>query len=322
VKDDDLTINKTLFRFLVISEYSITAGSIVEQFNAARTIESAELALSNAKIELWGKDEEKKSSVPISYGDYLNTVFDKQNSDIVGKLITRMSVIIYEGNYDEKAKAKFNAIPGLFPEFAENLYKDMFGWVMDRVVSQCKTGKPAFISKLDFDSALAVHQRAYNQNASIPALSTPIDEAVVSGVVKKHNPDTYIRQLELIQVDFTDKCKAASDYLRTKEEIAKRAEKGLFTPNSMDDYHDRLRRSWSSARTRVRLSTGTDIEKGNLLLSETSDAALSARLQGADVPSFFGSGSLHALANAPKEKPEIGWHPQYETLLKGGIENE
>jgi hypothetical protein len=198
----------------------------------------------------------------------------------------------------------------------------MFGWVMDKVVTQCKTGKPAFISKNEFDSALSAHQRAYNQNASIPALSDPIDESVVSGVVTNPNPDTYIRQLELIELDFTDKCKAASDFLRTKEETARRAEKGLFIPNSMNEYMDRLKRSWSNARTRVRISVGTDIEKGTLLLAEASDTALTMKLQDTDVPSFFGTGSLHALANNPKEKPEIGWHPQYETLLKGGNENE
>jgi hypothetical protein len=210
----------------------------------------------------------------------------------------------------------------LYPEFSDDLYTDMFGWVMERVVTQCKTGKPAYISKHEFDSALVAHQRAYNQNSSIPALSSAIDYAVVSDVVKKPHPDTYIRQLELIEADFTDKCKAASDYLRTKEEIAKRAEQGLFTPDSMTDYTDRLKRSWSNARTRMRLSAGTDVEKGAFLFAATSDAALSTKLQGADVPSFFGDGSLHNLANAPIERPEIGWHPQYEALLNGGGNSE
>ena len=153
----------------------------------------------------------------------------------------------------------------------------MFGWVMNKVVTQCTTGKPAFISKHEFDSALSTHQRAYNQNASIPALSDPIDESVASGAVMNPNPDTYIRQLELIELDFTDKCRAASDFLRTKEETVRRAEKGLFIPNSMNDYMDRLKRSWSNARTRARLSTGTDIERGTLLLAETSDAVLTMK---------------------------------------------
>lgn len=321
IKNGDLSVNKAVFRFLVISEKNIEPGSVIAQLNTANTIELAKSALLNAKKELWGESEEKKGDIPPSYSDYLNAVFDKQNNDIICELITKMSVVIYESNYDEKIKKKFNAIPGLFSEFADNLYTDMFGWVTDKVVTQFRTGKPAFISKHEFDLALAARQRAYNQKVSIPALSNPIDEAVASSVVKNPNPDTYIRQLELIEADFTDKCKAASDFLRTKEETTKRAEKGLFITNSMNDYKDKLKRSWSNARTRARLSSGTEVEKGVLVLSEASDAALSMQLQGADVPSFFGSGSLHALANAPKEKPEIGWHPQYEKLLKGGIDN-
>jgi hypothetical protein len=319
---NDFPIDKTLFRLIVISEKDIADGSIVAEFNSANTIESAKRVLMNAQKGLWGNNEEKKNSIPASYRDYLSAVFDNEHRDTICKLIVKMAVILFEGDYDKKLKEKFNNIPTLFPEFAENLYTDMLGWVTERVVTQCKTGKPAYINKREFDAALSAHQRAYNQNVSIPALSAPIDDAVVSGVVTNPNPDTYIRQLELIEADFTDKCKAASDYLRTKEETIKRADKGLFTLHSMNDYTDRLKRSWSSARTRMRLSVGTEIEKGTLLLSETSEAALSMRLQGADVPSFFGSGNLHALANAPKEKPEIGWHPQYETLLKDGIENE
>jgi hypothetical protein len=318
----DLSIDQTVFRLIVISERNIAEGSIVAKFNSANTIELANKAWVYAKKELWGEDEEKKDSIPSSYCEYLKKVFDKRHSDIVCKLITKMSVVIFEGDYDEKLRRKFNAIPGLFSEFSENLYTDMFGWVTEKVIAQCKTGKPAYIYNHDFNSALMAHQRAYNQNVSIPALSAPIDEDVASGAVKNPNPDTYIRQLELIKADFTDKCKAASDYLRTKEETVKRAEQGLFIPNSMSDYIDKLKRSWNNTRTRVRFSMGTDIEKGSLLLSETSEAALLMKLQGVDVPSFFGSGSLHALANAPKEKPEIGWHPQYETLLKGDDDNE
>jgi hypothetical protein len=260
VLNGDLQIDKTVFRLIVIFEKNIVGGSIVAEFNNSNNIESAKSALMNAKKELWGESEEKRDSIPASYCDYLTAVFDDKHSDTICEIIAGMSVVIFEGDYDKKSKDKFNAIPGLFLEFAENLYTDMFGWVMERVVTQCKKGKPAYINKREFDSALAAHQRTYNKAAAIPALSTPIDDAVASGVVKNPNPDTYVRQLELIEADFTDKCKAASDYLRTKEETTKRAEKGLFTPRSMGDYTDRLKRSWGNARTRVRFLEGTDKE--------------------------------------------------------------
>ncbi len=322
VQKGDLLLNKTVFRFLVISENDVTSGSIADQFNNATTVGEAKIALFKAQKELWGENEEKKNSIPTSYCEYLNELFNPKHCDTVCELIAKMSVIIYKNDYDDKLKEKFKAIPALYPEFSDNLYTDMFGWVMNRVVIQCKKGKPAYISKSEFDSALVAHQRAYNQTASIPALSSPINEAVLSGVVKSPHPDNYILQLEFIEADFTDKCKAASDYLRTKEEISIRAEKGLFTPDSMIDYTDRLKRSWSNARIRMRYSPGTDVEKGTFLFSETSDAVLKMKLQGADVPSFFGCGSLHDLANLPTDRPDIGWHPNYEALLRSDNRNE
>jgi hypothetical protein len=322
VLNGDLPIEKTVFRLIVIAEKNIINGSLVTEFDKANTIELATLALLNAKKELWGKKEDKRDGISDSYCDYLNAFFDPQHEDIVCQLILKMSIVLFESDYDEKLRKKFNNIPGLFSEFSDYLYTDMFGWVMEKVVAQCKMGKPAYISKYDFDTVLAGHSRAYNQTASIPALSTEIDEAVASATVKKSHPDTYIQQLELIEADFTEKCKAAKDYLRTKEEIIRRAEKGLFIPSSLNDYSDKLVRSWSNARIRTSLSSGTDIEKGALLFSEVSSSALEMRLQGTDLPSFFGSGKLHDLANVPKEKPAIGWHPQYEALLNGGKENE
>jgi hypothetical protein len=38
------------------------------------------------------------------------------------------------------------------------------------------------------------------------------------------------------------------------------------------------------------------------------------KLQGLEVPAFFTPGSFHALA----EEKTVGWHPDYETLLRTG----
>ena len=64
-------------------------------------------------------------------------------------------------------------------------------------------------------------------------------------------------------------------------------------------------------------STASDsVSKGRTLYAKCNIAVTNRLLQGKTVPSFFGSGSLHSLANEPSEQPKIGWHPNYVDMLK------
>jgi hypothetical protein len=158
--------------------------------------------------------------------------------------------------------------------------------------------------------------RLYNQNASIPTITAEISEDAAA--FELSHQDTYIRQLDFIESNYDTKLQAASDYLRTKAETTERARKVLFAPQSLNDYYDRLKRKWRNSRDMLSTHVLFDTEKGQRLLAETSDYALDCRIQSCELPSFFGSGTLHSLANEPKECPSIGWHPKYEELLMAG----
>jgi Response regulator of the LytR/AlgR family len=62
------------------------------------------------------------------------------------------------------------------------------------------------------------------------------------------------------------------------------------------------------------LKTEDEVTRGNRLYAMCQESALTLRMDGKDIPNFFGSGSLQALANG-SDKPDIGWHPRYEELL-------
>lgn len=320
IKNNTLSIDSTVFRFIVISADDVKSGDIINAFNNSNNNNDAQSALTNARTVMWGENNKIKSNVPKSYNKYLIKIFDNANRAIVEKIIAKMTIVVYKDNYDEELKARFKGIPGLQEEYLDELYTYMYGWVSNNVVKICKTGSPAYISKDDFSAELAAQQRMYNQNNSIPTLSSSIDTDEAKSEVKQQ--DTYIRQLELIESNYDEKINAASDYLRTKAEVTARAEKGYFTPQSLDDYNDRLKRSWKSVRTEYGSTLISDAERGKQVFEKMCYLAINIRLQGADVPSFFGSGSLHALANAPMHQPEIGWHPDYENLLIGGSANE
>lgn len=320
VRSGSLVLDKTIFRMVVVSNHELDVGDIAGQFHGASTTEEAQKVLSSARLNIWGKDDVLRNQIPTSYGQYLEVLFSPDNEELVSEIISKIVLDIHEIDYDEKLIKKFNgqSIP---TEFADILFEYMLGWVTNKVNDYIKQGLPAVITSIDFRKALVAQSRMYNQRNSIPALSREItsDEART----EVENQDVYIQQLDLIQMDFDDKLEAASDYLRTKTETTIRAEKGLFTPQSLQDYNDKIYRLWKNKRTQLLLPmpAASDIIKGKQLYAQASEAVITSAFSNDAFPSFFGSGSLQALANKPCEEPKIGWHPSYKELLKGGMKS-
>ena len=312
IKDSSLELDNTVFRMVVSSNRNIESGEIISQFHDATTREMAKEALSTAKLSLWGENDDKKKEIPHTYRSYLDELFSSANEEKVIGIIAEFTLDVHENDYDEKLFDKFSAqtIP---PEFVDNLIVYMLGWVHERVNEYANQGVPALIKSEDYRNALVAQCRMYNQQNSIPALSETIADDTARTEVE--NQDVYIRQLDFIEEDFDAKLQAASDFLRTKAESTLRAEKGLFTPQSLQEYNEKLQRLWKSKQTQISLlAAATDVQKGKNLYAQTTEAAIT----NIELPTFFGSGMLQSLANEPQDEPAIGWHPRYKEILKGG----
>jgi len=312
IKDSSLELDNTVFRMVVSSNRNIESGEIISQFHDATTREMAKEALSTAKLSLWGENDDKKKEIPDTYRSYLDELFSSANEEKVIGIIAEFTLDVHENDYDEKLFDKFSAqtIP---PEFVDNLIVYMLGWVHERVNEYANQGVPALIKSEDYRNALVAQCRMYNQQNSIPALSETIADDTARTEVE--NQDVYIRQLDFIEEDFDAKLQAASDFLRTKAESTLRAEKGLFTPQSLQEYNEKLQRLWKSKQTQISLlAAATDVQKGKNLYAQTTEAAIT----NIELPTFFGSGMLQSLANEPQDEPAIGWHPRYKEILKGG----
>lgn len=313
VNKGDIVLKATTLRMVIVSNHILKTGNIAKQFHEASTREEALEALRVAKLSIWGQDDSLKNKIPASYKSYLNVLFDPTNEDLVAEIITRFEIEIHENDYDENLLNKFNGqtIP---PEYSNNLLVYMLGWVTDKVNTYTKKGLPAIIASADYRKALIAQCRMYNQKHSIPMLSNEITKDQAR--IEVESQDVYIQQLDLIEMDFDDKLAAASDYLQTKAETTIRSEKGLFTPQTLNDYNDKIYRIWKGKRKQVLLLTTpyTEVMKGQQLYAQMSETMPQID---SDFPSFFGNGTMQSLANEPCENPKIGWHPNYKKCLGG-----
>lgn len=320
IEDGSLS-SKAVLRFVVVSNGTVTPGSIQESFKNAHSDVEAQKALADAKTAILGTllDDptvDIYAALPDSYRDYMRYLFDDGRAKIVCDIIKAMEIEIHNDTYDDELLKRFSnqTIPA---EYADLLLTDMLGWVTRTVESFTKNNKPAYIAAKDYREALKVQIRASDAKAILRAVSQVPSNAEQSDEVERL--DTYIRQLKLIEVDDTTLYEAASDFLRTKVDKIEWAKRGIVNAQSFDDYHDALCRTWKNRKQLMGLQYGTDpIACGKAVYFNCRVDSGQQKLQGVETPPFFGSGSLHSLANDPVDAPRIGWHPQYKDLLKEG----
>ena len=174
---------------------------------------------------------------------------------------------------------------------------------------------PAYLLVSEYLDELRAQTRKYDCNHILSAVSAlPEDSEKLKEIQGR---STYIRQLEFIGLDYTDLFEAASDFLRSRTEKIEWANRGLITQDSMQDYNDGLIRLWKAQKRIAKTNHSSDaISVGELTYSTCISEVLPMRLQGCEVPPFFGPGCLYSLSNEPKSHPIIGWHPDYIQLLK------
>lgn len=312
---------EAVLRFVVVSNGTITPGSIQESFKNAHSDVEAQKALKDAKATILGTPLDNPTfdiyaTLPDSYRDYMRYLFDDGRAKIVCDIIKAMEIEIYNDTYDDELLKRFSnqTIPA---EYADLLLTDMLGWVTQTVELFTKDNKPAYIAARDYREALKVQIRVYDTKTILRAVSQVPSNAEQSDEVERL--DTYIRQLKLIEVDDTTLYEAASDFLRTKVDKIEWAQRGLVNTQSFNDYLDALCRAWKNRKQLMELQFGTDpIACGKAVYFSCRDDSGRQKLQGVETPPFFGSGSLHSLANEPNDTPRIGWHPQYLDLLREG----
>ena len=311
-----------IMRFVVVSNGIVIPGSIQASFMNACSDSDAQKALADAKKSILGTAQDNfatdmYAALPDSYREYIRYLFDGNRTKIVCDMIKSMEIEIHNNTYDEDLLNRFSNQVGLPAEYVDLLLTDMLGWVTQTVESFTKDNKPAYISAAEYRKALNTQIRAYNTNAVLRAVSQVPSKDEQSGEIERL--DTYIRQLQLVEMDDATLYEAASDFLRAKIDKIEWAQRGIVHAQSFEDYHDALYRIWTNQKQLMGLQYRTDaIACGKAVYFKCRNDSAQQKLQGVETPPFFGSGSLHDLANTPADSPRIGWHPQYITLLKEG----
>lgn len=173
-----------------------------------------------------------------------------------------------------------------------------------------RSKKPAALLAGDFQKTI----RDFIRHTQLPTLelfaTEPPDSTVVKGTFASR--PTFIRQLELIEISENHMLNAVSDFLHASSSKAKWGCVGTLLPESLDQWNDTLCRRHNAIHQKGKIT--------NSHLAATAQGAyvyweclnLNVSLDSRAVPNYFVSGCFNDLA----DRKVLGWHPQFEALLK------
>lgn len=201
------------------------------------------------------------------------------------------------------------------PEMQEAAARYGIGDAMKLIDDAMRAGDPPVISASKFRKRFHAFISAHDSERFLHSLSTaPTDEVIANTISQS---PCFIRQLDMVECEIGEKTRAASDFLRTTVDRTRWAEEGMVFEGSMNEYDTALLSRHQNLRIEVGLENKSlsAKEQGRLLYAKCCSST-PIPLEARTVPVHFLSGSLNALA----ERREIGWHPDFASLLDGGEE--
>lgn len=260
-----------------------------------------------ALLEEIAKRRKKISSTSKSAG-HLDAVF-AADQKLVIQIIQNFKLITEDQDPLSPIYAHLDAT--VSKETLEKACSYGIGNAMDRIEKAVKSGSLSLISAQEFRTTFRAFINKYDATNVLHSLANQPDDAVVQDTLSSAPP--FVQQLKLVDADTETTTRAASDYLRSSADRTSWAAEGLIFEDSVDDYNDTLKQRHGHVRGEIDLTHGTlEPPKRGLLVYHKCCQITPVPLQGRVVPVHFMTGSLNDLAN----RNDIGWHPDYLTLMK------
>jgi hypothetical protein len=301
-----LNLDPARIRF-VLYVSSTVSGPLVEALAAASNPAAIQAALTAAKNELWGPapDFAKRATLPLPLAKFANAVLTTKD-DILVPLIANFELHCGSGSPHDDFLAALAQQIILEAADIDAVAPQMLGWVKQKLELSLEKQQPAVVSRDEFFLAM----RAFIRATAFRQMLHSFASKPSSEEKEKERLRTYVRQLELIELDETRLLGSITDFLMSASERVEWAARGLVHPNSFDELDTSLREVWSNLSLVAEANfADKPIPRGRSLLGHCMNHQVP--VQGMTAPSYFLRGCFHRLADSK----ELGWHPDFVSLL-------
>jgi hypothetical protein len=203
-------------------------------------------------------------------------------------------------------------LPDWCSPHADSITNELLGWMHATVLETWQQGKPAWVKRNHFinqlDAILARRKRVMSRERSAHLI--PVNEDTVGS----QKGSRFVKQLHLITDDDNTVDGAIKDFIRCNIEKARLSREGNITDQDWLCFEDTLLTRWQKIRTRIlRMNQGQPLEDlGFNIFTDTTEEH-KEKLAGCETDQIYlTSGTYHRLAELLK----VGWHPEFDTLMK------
>jgi hypothetical protein len=302
VENATLKIEKTVFHLRLGRK---RRGPICEAFSEVVDLKDATAAIERARAEFFTPRGNLKGNVPAELGSIVESVFDSRHSELLRNIVARFRLSFgtkhaYEELLD-RLKTKL-----IDDDVVEDVLLRALGWVKKELDNAVERGEPPMIAVDEFRTEISAFRDRLKGRNYLPSLAGPPSLEQI----ELHKLRVFVRQLNLISASTDQILSGITDFLSATTNRVEYARRGYVHSDSFLEFEDALQSLWQNHRDEIELEQSEDeITRGRRLASHCLRA--SVRLQGIDVPAAFVRGCFHSLA----DRPSIGWHPRYESLL-------
>jgi hypothetical protein len=236
------------------------------------------------------------------------------------KLVQHIEFESFQSEIGEKERKDIISLLHLSEREPHDMILDaLLGWVFQTTLGLWHAGKPGWIRRKAFDNQLDVVRNKLRKERF---RASPAREVLVSEEERElHIEKLFVKQLEIIAVEEGIAFEAITDFVRCGKERLKLGEEGMVTSQDWGDFHEKLKRKWTTISRIVQTEEeGVPEKLGQIVYHRTMDHE-EPYVGEVETEAYLVRGSYHHLAN----ELEVGWHPKYKDELKVftriGVEN-
>ncbi|MGC5041490.1 ABC-three component system protein [Streptomyces sp. DT190] len=244
--------------------------------------------------------------------------FDLLSPQQLERMVARIRVIGNAPDVDAvEQKLRQAAIMAVGREHATAFLVRLEGWFFRRTIQQLRSGSLDAITGLDFDAVFSDLRNQFGR------ANLPIDEdiAEMEADLARYAGQTFVRQLELIELGSRRVNRAVRDYMRAVSQRSRWLNENLLLPKELSRYERRLIEEWEELFDDMVDTLGAEAAAAEKIAAATSiyrwamtEAQQRIRPE-CDEP-FVAKGSFHILADDCR----IGWHMDFVARLMAVLE--
>ena len=301
-------LNDKTDKFILYTNHLVSTDSIVQKLN--QTFDNIS-EIDEVITEI--NSIKESSKVDSDIYKYINSILEETNIIVFKKLLKNFELITdkkADNVYEEIEKRLIHDL-GITANQTEIILQEGTGWLQKQFMEKAANHKDLCIKRIDYMKFI---KPFYNK----VLVSELIDYACSKSLTNEQqlsilgNHPTYVRQLELINLETDDILEAINDYYKSEINRDKWNEDGILSLEDLQTFKSDLISSYKQSKRiiDIRNSNNTDIDKGQLLYSECQqkDIKLAQKIP----PSKTVQGTYHLLS----DEKELGWHPDWKNKLK------